>query len=110
MRNLIIILCAFFFLISFQSLLAQDEGPGTLADFVAAAGLEVYDLCRPPELREAVALMEKYADTPMDFADATLVLLAEGLNTHEILTLDRRGYSTYRTRQRRPFQLVPDSR
>jgi predicted nucleic acid-binding protein len=50
--------------------------------------------------------MEKYSNTPMDFADATLVLLAEGLNVHEILTLDWRGFATYRTRKRRPLKLV----
>jgi predicted nucleic acid-binding protein len=33
----------------------------------------------------------------MDFADATLLLPAEGLEVEEILTLDRRGFSTYRT-------------
>ncbi len=91
-------------------LAVSRHGPRALAELVAASGLEVYDLCRPPELSEAVTLMEKYADTPMDFADATLVLLAEGLNVHEVLTLDRRGFSTYRTRQRRPFVLVLDSR
>ena len=90
-------------------LAVSRDGPRALAELVAASGLEVYDLCRPPELGQAVALMEKYVDTPMDFADATLVLLAEGLNVHEILTLDRRGFSTYRTRQRRPFALVLDS-
>jgi predicted nucleic acid-binding protein len=88
---------------------ASRDGPRILAEFVAASRTEVYDLCRPPELHEAVRLMAKYADTPMDFADATLVLLAEGLNVREILTLDRRGFSTYRTRQRRHFDLVLDS-
>lgn len=87
---------------------ASRDGPRTLAEFVAASGMAVYDLCRPPELNEAAALMEKYADTPMDFADATLVLLAEGLELCEVLTLDRRGFSTYRTRRRRHFQLVLD--
>jgi len=85
------------------------NGPRLVAEFVSASGMEIYDLCRPPELREAVSLMEKYDDTPMDFADATLVLLAEGLDVHEILTLDRRGFSTYRTRQRRHLQLILDS-
>jgi len=88
---------------------ASRKGPRLLAEFVSVCGMEVYDLCRPPELGEAVLLMEKYADTPMDFADATLLLLAEGLNVHEILTLDRRGFSTYRTRQRLNLQLVLDS-
>lgn len=87
---------------------ASPTGARHLADLVAASGMEVYDLSRPPELYEAVSLMEKYADTPMDYADATLVLLAEALEVHEVLTLDRRGFSTYRARKRRGFRLVLD--
>lgn len=87
---------------------ASPSGARHLADLVAASGMEVYDLSGPPELHEAVSLMEKYADTPMDFADATLVLLAEALQVREILTLDRRGFSTYRTRTRHGFRLVLD--
>jgi len=51
-------------------------------------------------------LMERYADTPMDFADATLVLAADHLDVADVLTLDRRGFSTYRTSKRRAFRLV----
>ena len=54
--------------------------------------------------------MEKYADTPMDFADATLVLLAEALGQNEILTLDRRGFTVFRTRRGRQFRRVLDGR
>jgi predicted nucleic acid-binding protein len=84
------------------------DGARLLAEFVSTSGTEVYDLCRPPELLEAASLMEKYADTPMDFADATLVLLSEALDVRDILTLDRRGFSTYRTRRRRSLRLVLD--
>jgi predicted nucleic acid-binding protein len=84
------------------------KGPRLLAELVTASAIEVYDLCRSPELAAAVVLMEKYADTPMDFADATLVLLAEALGLHDILTLDRRGFSAYRTRPGRAFRLVLD--
>jgi len=88
---------------------ANKEGARLLAEFVATTGTEVYDLCRPPELLEAASLMEKYADAPMDFADATLVLLAEALGVRDILTLDRRGFSIYRTRQTRSLRLVLDT-
>jgi len=87
----------------------SPSGPRVLADFVTATGLQVFDLCRPPELGEAVHLMERYADTPMDFADATLLLLAEALDVHQILTIDRRGFSTYRTRSNRHLDLVLDA-
>jgi predicted nucleic acid-binding protein len=89
---------------------ASQDGPRLLAELVAASRTEVYDLCRPPELLEAARLMETYADTPMDFADATLVLLAEALDVRDILTLDRRGFSTYRTRRRRSLRLVLDAK
>lgn len=83
-------------------------GPGELAELVAHSAIEVYDLCGAQELREAVRLMERFADTPMDFADATLLLLAEALDVHDILTLDRRGFAVYRTRENRPLQNMLD--
>lgn len=58
-------------------------------------------------LRRAAALMEEYEDAPMDFADATLVALAEDLQADRIFTLDRRGFSTYRMSGRRAFRIVP---
>ena len=87
---------------------ASPKGPPYLLDVLTAAAIDVFDLTRPPELGEAVTLMERYADTPMDFADATLVLLAEALDIPEILTLDRRGFAAYRTRQGESFRLVLD--
>jgi hypothetical protein len=58
-------------------------------------------------LQRATALMEKYHDLPMDYADATLVALAEESETDHVFTLDRKGFSTYRLRSRKSFRLVP---
>ena len=58
-------------------------------------------------LKRVSALMEKYRDVPMDYADATLVALGEELDIDLVFTLDRRGFSTYRLNQRRHFRLVP---
>lgn len=44
----------------------------------------------------------------MDFADATLLLLADVLEVVDVLTLDRRGFSTYRTEEGRRIRLVLD--
>jgi hypothetical protein len=81
------------------------SGPALLAELVARSGMEVRDLCQPRPLREAAQLMAKYADTPMDFADATLVLLAGELGVNEILTLDRRGFTVFRMK-RKAFRLL----
>ena len=47
-------------------------------------------------------LIGKYRDQPMDFADASLVLLAERTGIADIVTLDR-GFETFRFRGRRHF-------
>lgn len=61
----------------------------------------------PPDLARVRELMQQYRDTPMDFADATLVAYAERQNLTEIFTLDRRGFSTYRLRGRARFVVYP---
>lgn len=43
----------------------------------------------------------------MDFADATLVQLSGELGTNRILTLDRRGFRTFRTPRGQAFEIVP---
>lgn len=52
------------------------------------------------------ALMTKYADRPMDFADATLVHLAEQLSTDVVFTIDHNDFETYRVHGR-PFRIAP---
>ena len=85
------------------------SGPRRLAEFISASGTDVYNFCGAQELRAAVSLIEQYRDTPMDLADATLLLLAEALGVRDILTLDRRGFSTYRTRERKALRMILDS-
>jgi predicted nucleic acid-binding protein len=58
-------------------------------------------------LQRVAALMERYRNVPMDFADATLVALGEELDTDWVFTLDRRGFSTYRMNRRKPFRVIP---
>ena len=62
------------------------------------------------ELPQIQALMSRYSDRPMDFADATLVYLAkrEGLST--IFTVDHADFDTYRIEGRRRFRVLPASR
>lgn len=84
-------------------------GPRLLTEFVTTARIRVFDFAQPAALRRCAMFMEEYMDTPMDYADATLVLLAEHIGCFDILTLDRRGFSTYRPSENRRFRLVLDS-
>jgi hypothetical protein len=42
-------------------------------------------------------LLGDYADLPMDYADATLVVLAEEIGTDLVFTTDRRDFGVYPT-------------
>lgn len=48
-------------------------------------------------------LMRRYANLPMDLADASLVVLAEELGEGRILSTDARDFDGYRWKNRRPF-------
>ncbi|HYU31824.1 MAG TPA: PIN domain-containing protein [Thermoanaerobaculia bacterium] len=88
-------------------LLATDRrGPALLAEFVARSGMQIFDFTDAAALAEAARRMEKYADIPMDYADATLVLLAERLGVFEILTLDYRGFTVFRSSKGKSFSMV----
>ena len=54
------------------------------------------------------ALMARYHDRPMDFADATLVHLARRESLSTIFTIDHDDFETYRIEGRRRFRIVPD--
>ena len=62
------------------------------------------------ELTPIHALMSRYWDRPMDFADATLVYLAKRESLSTILTVDHADFDTYRIEGRRRFRVLPARR
>jgi predicted nucleic acid-binding protein len=58
-------------------------------------------------LRRCRDLIAKYHDLPMDFADASLVVLAEDIGTDLIFTTDRRDFGIYRIAGKAPFRILP---
>jgi uncharacterized protein len=59
----------------------------------------------PNDFARIAKLMHKYQDMPMDFADATLVALAERLGTKRIFTIDS-DFLLYRWQDKYAFELV----
>lgn len=53
------------------------------------------------------SLMEQYSDRPMDFADASLVCLAERESLSTVFTIDFADFETYRIKGRSRFRIVP---
>lgn len=69
-------------------------------------GLLLVHSTDPSEYVRMNVLMTKYQDTPMDFADASLVTAAERLGVGRIFTLDSDFY-VYRINDRDAFEVVP---
>jgi uncharacterized protein len=55
----------------------------------------------------AARLMNRYRDVPMDYADATLVVVADALKLGTVLTTDRRGFRAYRRATGAAFVVQP---
>ena len=55
-------------------------------------------------------LMKKYADQPMDFADACIVAMTEQISDCLVLTLDHRDFSVYRRHEREVVPFVSPKR
>lgn len=84
------------------SIMAQ----GALLEMIERGALQVLPL-EVDDIPIVRSLMEKYKDLPMDFADATLVHVANRQRIREIFTLDRRDFSIYRLKRRQTFIIVP---
>jgi len=81
------------------------EGQRALWKLLQSGRLVVVDLS-PATVDRTAQLMEQYADTPMDLADATLVALAEERGQHRIFSLDS-DFHVYRIHGRRRFDVIP---
>jgi len=82
---------------SAEFLLAQQEG------LFALFTIDVHHLPR------CSALMKQYENLPMDFADASLVMLAEHLGHGRIVSTDKRDFGVYRWKNTHPFQNLLDN-
>ncbi len=80
-------------------------GQRALWKLVHTGRLVLMDLS-PSAVERSARLMEQYADTPMDLADATLVAFAEEAGHRKIFALDS-DFHVYRIRGRQRFEVVP---
>ena len=58
-------------------------------------------------LKKSKRLMERYKDVPMDYADATLVSLAEDLSVTHVVTFDVKDFGIYRLPSKQFFVVLP---
>lgn len=84
----------------------QPTARGLLWDFLLGDVIRVEEVW-VRDLWRIRGLMEQYADLPMDFADASLVVMAERLKLVRVFTLDRRGFTVFKPRHAKGFEIFP---
>jgi predicted nucleic acid-binding protein len=82
---------------------------GALAEAAFVGSLHENDVRMPPvsDWLRIAELVQQYADFPLGAVDASIVALAERLNTDILITLDRRHFAAVRPRHCQHFRLLP---
>ena len=62
--------------------------------WITIGGIEMFDL-QKDHLSKIIELQKKYSDLSMDFADATLLIVAESLDVNKVFSIDK-DFSIYR--------------
>jgi predicted nucleic acid-binding protein len=90
-------------------LILRELGYRNLTTFLraVAAGELVQVKSTAQDLTRAAELLEKYADSRVDFVDCVIVALAERLNLTKVLTVDRRHFTLFRPKHCDYFEIAP---
>jgi predicted nucleic acid-binding protein len=81
--------------------------PGSRLDLLVSVGTRLAVVEVPVQsYADLAATIRKYADRDIDFADASLVWLAEQAGLRRILTVDVADFSTLRLKNGKRFDLV----
>ena len=65
-----------------------------------------FDVSDVPDMAKMMQLNTQWPRMEMDFADASLVWLAQDCNTTQIMTMDIRDFSRYRLPDGRAFEIL----
>ena len=74
-------------------------------DFVLKSVVDIIPASKQ-SLQKTKNLLKKYADFPMDYADATLVCLAMDTGMHNIATFDIKDFSIYALPGKKKFNII----
>jgi uncharacterized protein len=88
-------------------LVGSRLGPRAEAAFLRGLERIEVEAPRSDEWERIAELVDAYADLGLGGTDASVVALAERLETDVVITLDRRHFGVVRPRHSEAFQLLP---
>lgn len=94
-----IVMCEAFFLI--KNLVSYQKAVKVFESY-SRSEFDVLDIKKEHSNR-VIEIMKKYEDLDIDLADVTMVILAEQLNTGDILTVDNNDFDALRWNKNKRF-------
>jgi len=90
-------------------LLGRDAGISTAIAFLRGIGTSRFNLVAltDGDLERVAEILEKYADSRIDFVDASVMAVAERYGSKTILTLDQRDFRLFRPKHCEGFEILP---
>lgn len=90
-------------------LLNREVGTRQVADFLEKLARSRYQLIplSDDDIQQTSRILRTYADTRVDFVDASIAAIADRLNIRRILTLDYRDFRIIRPSSGGYFDLLP---
>ncbi len=95
-----VVMCESFFLI--KNFVGYKKAVALFESY-SRTEYDIYDL-EKESIQRVIDLMKKYEDMDVDLADVSLVLLAEKLDTGDILTVDRNDFTALRWKKNKRFK------
>lgn len=90
-------------------LVGRRLGPKAEASFLRGLGQFEVEPPRSGDWQRIAELVDEYADLPLGGTDASVIALAERLDTSMVMTLDRRHFTVVRPRHCEALDLLPAS-
>ncbi len=96
-------------LVEVAYLIGRDAGIQTVVQFLKGVPASRFDVIEASaqDIERTAQILEKYADSKVDFVDAIVMAIAERLAITTVLTIDRRDFSIFRPSHCEMFTLRP---
>jgi predicted nucleic acid-binding protein len=88
-------------------LVGRRLGAKAEAAFLRGLGETEVEPPRSDDWDRIAELVDEYGDLPLGGTDASVIALAERLDTPVVITLDRRHFTVVRPRHREALELLP---
>jgi predicted nucleic acid-binding protein len=90
-------------------LLGRDAGILTVTAFLKGLSKSRFQLTTlsDPDIEYTAEILETYADSRIDFVDATVMAIAQRYQSKLILTLDQRDFRLFRPQHCTNFEILP---